>query len=154
MVVLTSRWPNSSWTGADVVAVLQQVGGERMPEGVARGGLGDPGAVDRLLHRPLKDGFVEVVPATLAGDAVHVNARGREDPLPSPGSAGVRVLAEERAGQLDPAGAVPEVVVVLPAPPLEVGEQVGLHRGRQHGGAIRVPLAVADGELVRREVHV
>ena len=100
--------------GANVVAVLPQVGGERVPEGVARGGLGDPGAADRLLHRPLKDGFVEMVTATLAGDAVHVDARGREDPLPSPGSARVRVLAEERAGQLDPAGAVPEVVFVLP----------------------------------------
>ena len=75
--------------GADVVAVLQQVGGERMPKGVVRGWLGDPGAPDRLLHRPSKDGFVQVVPATLAGDAVHVHARGREDPLPSAGPAGV-----------------------------------------------------------------
>jgi hypothetical protein len=140
--------------GADVVAVLQEVGGERVPEGVARGGLGDSGAADRILPRPLKDGFVEVVTATLAGDAVHVEARGREEPLPSQGSARVRVLAEERAGQLDPAGAVPEVAVVLPAPPLEVGEQVGLYRGRQHGGAIFMPLAVADGELVRREIDV
>ena len=97
---------------------------------------------------------MEVVTATLAGDAVHVDARGREDPLPSPGSARVRVLAEERAGQLDPAGAVPEVAFVLPAHPLEVPKQVCLHRGRQHGGAILMPLAVADGELVRCEVHV
>lgn len=132
----------------------KQVGGERVPAGVARGGLGDSGAADRILHCPLKDGFVEVVTAMLAGDAVHVDARGREDPLPSPGSARVRVLAEERAGQLDPAGAVPKVVFVLPAHPLEVREQVCLHRGRQHGGAIVVPLAVADGELVRRDIDV
>jgi hypothetical protein len=50
------------------------VGGERVPEGVARGGLGDSGAADRILHRPLKDGFVEVVTATLAGDAVRGNS--------------------------------------------------------------------------------
>src|SRR5262249_5108881 len=66
--------------GADVVAVLQQMGGERVPEGVARGGLGDPGAADRVLYRPLKDRFVEVEPTTLAGDAVHVDAGGRGDP--------------------------------------------------------------------------
>src|SRR5215471_6135756 len=58
--------------GADVEAVLQQVGGERMPEGMARGGLGNPGAANRLLHRPLKDRFVEVVPAPLTGHAVHI----------------------------------------------------------------------------------
>jgi hypothetical protein len=34
IVVLTSRWPRLL-NGADVVAVLQQVGRERMPEGVA-----------------------------------------------------------------------------------------------------------------------
>jgi hypothetical protein len=45
--------------GADFVAVLQQVGGERVPEGVARGRLGDSGAADASLHRPLEDGFVE-----------------------------------------------------------------------------------------------
>ena len=58
------------------------------------------------------------------------------------------------AGQLDPARAVPEVAVVLPAHALEVGVQVCLHRGRQHRRAVLVPLAVADGELVRREVHI
>ena len=73
---------------------------------------------------------------------------------PSPGSARIGVLAEERAGQLDPAGAMLEVGFVLAAHPLEVGEQVCPHRGRQHGGAILVPLAVADGELARREVNM
>jgi hypothetical protein len=66
----------------------------------------------------------------------------------------VRVLAEERAGQLDPAGTVPEVAFVLPADVLEMGEEVYLHRGRQHRGAVLVPLAVADGELIRREVDI
>ena len=80
-----------------------EVRGKRVPEGMARGRLGNPRAPDRVLDRPLKDGFVEVVTATLAGDAVHVDARGREDPLPSPGSPGVRVLAQERPGQVDSA---------------------------------------------------
>ena len=35
--------------GADVVAILQQLGGEGLPEGMARGGLGAPGAAARLL---------------------------------------------------------------------------------------------------------
>src|SRR5262245_26949643 len=121
---------------------------------MARGGLCNPRAPDRVLDRPLEDRLVQVVAAALTGHAVYIEASRREDPLPSPGSAGVRVLAQERAGQLDPARAVPEVAFVLPVHTLEVGAQLSLHRGRQHGGAILVPLAVADGELVRREIDV
>src|SRR5262249_32549925 len=49
------------------------------------------------------------VAAALAGDAVHVDTRGREDPLPTPIPPGVRVFAKKRAGQLDPACPAPEV---------------------------------------------
>lgn len=99
--------------GADVVALLQQVGGKRVTEGVARRRLGDPGGTDRILHRPLEHGFVEVVAAPLAGHGLYVETRGGEDPLPAPFAPGVRVLAQERAGQFDPAGAVAEVGLVL-----------------------------------------
>ena len=107
--------------GADVVALLQQVGGKRVTEGMARRRLGDPGGTDGILHRSLKHGFVKVVPASLAGDGLHVETRGGEDPLPAPFAAGVRVLAQQRAGQFDPAGAVTEVGLVLLVSALEGG---------------------------------
>ena len=72
-------------------------------EGMARGGLGNPCAPDRVLDGSLKNRLVEVVAASLTGHAVHIEASRWEDPLPSPGSASVRVLAQERAGQFDPA---------------------------------------------------
>jgi hypothetical protein len=121
---------------------------------VARGRLNDPRRPDRVLDGPLEDRLVKVVATPLTGQAIQVEACRREDPLPSPTSAGVRVFAQERAGQLDPASTMPEVAVVLPAHALEVGRQVGLHRGRQHGRAILVSLAIADGDLVQREVNV
>src|SRR5215471_580412 len=98
---------------------------------MARGGLGNPRAPDRVLDRPLEDGLVQVVAAALTGHAVYIEASRWKDPLPSPGSAGVRVLAQERAGQLDPPRAVPEIAFVLPAHTLEVGAQLSVHRGRQ-----------------------
>ena len=41
--------------GADVVAVLEQVGREGVPQGVRAGPLGDAGPPDRLLDGPLED---------------------------------------------------------------------------------------------------
>src|SRR5439155_426848 len=97
-----------------------------MTEGMACGLLGNPGAADGILHGPLENGFMEVVTATLPGETLHVEARGREDPLPPPVPAGVRVLARQGVGQLDPAGAATEVGLVLLARALEVGDQRGL----------------------------
>jgi hypothetical protein len=56
---------------------------------------------------------MEVVTATLAGETLHVEARGWENPLPPPVPARVRVLACLGVGPLDPAGTVAEVGVVL-----------------------------------------
>jgi hypothetical protein len=77
----SSRWVAKEW-----------------PEGMARGGLGDAGGTDRVLHGALENGFVEMVAATLAGNVVHVESRGREDPLPRPFTPSVWVLAEEGSG--------------------------------------------------------
>ena len=40
----------------DIVAVLKQLGGKGMPEGVTTGRLGDPGFPDGLFDSPLQDG--------------------------------------------------------------------------------------------------
>src|SRR3989304_1431188 len=62
----------------------------------------------------------------------HVGASGREDPLPAPLPARVRVLPHECSGKLDPAGAALEVLVVLPPYKLEVPRKVGLDGGGEH----------------------
>ena len=67
--------------GADVLAVLQQVGRERVAERVGAGALGDAGRRYGALQLTLQDGLVQVVTATLAGLWVQVDARGREPPV-------------------------------------------------------------------------
>lgn len=49
--------------GADVLAPLQQVGGKRVPEGVAAGLLGYPSLGDGSLHRLLHHARVQMVAA-------------------------------------------------------------------------------------------
>ena len=83
--------------GADVVAGLEQVGGEGVAEGVAGGVLGDAGAPDGLLHGALDDGRVDVVTALVAGAAVGPAALLGEDPLPAPLPGSVGVLALQSA---------------------------------------------------------
>src|SRR5262249_58805749 len=111
---------------ADVVALLDQMSGEGVAEGVARRRLRDAGTADRVLHRPLEDGFVEVMAASLAGEAVDVKAGGGKDPLPAPQTARVGVLVHLGPGQFDPASALSEVSLMLLPHAFNVGGPSGL----------------------------
>src|SRR5688572_2745020 len=83
---------------ADIVASLQQVTSEGVPESVPRCPLTDSDATNDVLDGGLGNRFVEVMAPSPAGDAIHVEARGRKYPLPRPLPAGVWVLARQRPG--------------------------------------------------------
>lgn len=93
----------------DIVAVFQEVGGERVAQHVRRGVLHDTGSSRCFRDRALDHRFVEVVPSTLSGFRVQVGAGGREAPLPSPLPPCIGVLATERIGQLNPSASVAQV---------------------------------------------
>jgi hypothetical protein len=70
----------------DIVAVLKQMSGKGMSEGVTTGRLGDPGFPDGLFDSPLQDGFVEMMPLLPAGHkkgARHAS-EGEPGPVPFP----------------------------------------------------------------------
>ena len=113
--------------GADVVAALEEVGGEGVADGVAAGAFGEAGGEDGVVDGALEDRLVEVVAAPGGGGRVVVVAGGGEDPLPGPFAAGVGELAVEGVGEGDGAGAVGEVVEVLG---LDLGEVRGSMRRR------------------------
>jgi len=110
--------------GADVVAVLEQMGGERMSQRVRSGALGDPDPARGVLDRSLQDRLVQVMPAEMASQPVAIEARGGEDPLPDPFPSGVRILSQERGRQLYPPGTLRQVVLVLGADVREVPDEV------------------------------
>lgn len=63
---------------ADVVAIVEEVGGEGVSEGVTTRPLRDARPVHGVLHRALDRALVQVVAAPMAGLAVGVNAGGGE----------------------------------------------------------------------------
>jgi hypothetical protein len=60
--------------GTDVVACLQQVSSEGVPKSMTTHVLDDARPGDRILHRPLDQGLVDMVPTFFAGTPVR---RGR-----------------------------------------------------------------------------
>ncbi len=70
--------------GADVVTVRQEMCGKRMPKGVAGDPLGQPGFSRCRFQRPLKQGFVDVMTALLAGLGVSPAAFLRVSSRPKP----------------------------------------------------------------------
>jgi hypothetical protein len=85
----------------DIGPRRQQVSGKGMAERVRTDALGDRRGERRLADRPLDDGLVEVVATALARDAVRVDARGREDPLPGPFARCAGILDAQGGRQFD-----------------------------------------------------
>src|SRR3972149_4062268 len=110
MVVLTSRCPSNSWTARmSCPSSSRWVANEwrKVWQG-ARPANPAPRAGAPTARRgpgPGRGG-----PAPLAGHPVDVDPGGREDPLPAPLAARVRVLPHQGSRELDPAGSAPEIV--------------------------------------------
>ena len=125
-----------------------------MAEGVTACGLGDAGLKDRLLHRALQNGFVQMVPALLSGYPVGIMARRWKDPLPRPRFARVGVFPVKGVGQGDTTQPFLQIFFMLPFDRLEVPEQ-GLFDGcGQHRVAVFVALPRSDDDLVPRKVDI
>jgi hypothetical protein len=84
---------------SNVVAVFQQMSGERMPQCVTARMARETGGADGLLDRSLDDRFVHVPAMPFAGLLVAEVRRGRENPLPGPIGCRGRVFAVERFRQ-------------------------------------------------------
>ena len=95
--------------GADVVAVGEQVGSERVAERVAGDALGERGRARGSGDGSLWEAAVQVVPVDLAGAGVGREGAGGEDPLPAPVRDGAGVLAGEGVGEPDRAVAGVEI---------------------------------------------
>lgn len=70
--------------GADVAALLEEMGGEGVAKSMTGGPVRDSRREDGSSHGLLEDGLVQMVPSVLSALLVNVEARGRKDPLPGP----------------------------------------------------------------------
>jgi hypothetical protein len=146
--------PEEFLDGADVVSVLEEVGGEGVSECVRGdvfvnfGGFG--GGTDGFLQQA----GVEVVAHGLFGGGVHREGGGGEEVLPCGFAGGVGVFAGEGVGEVDFAEAVSEVGLVDALDGLDLALESGDEGVGEDGGAVVFALAIADDDGVAAEVYV
>jgi len=80
----------------NVLAALEQVGGEAVAQRVAGGSLLEARPTDGVGDRALNDGLMEMVP--IRNPACTVCSGGGEEPAPVPGALRCRVLAGQGIG--------------------------------------------------------
>ena len=90
---------------ADVIAVLQQVSGKAVAQGVRRCRFGDASLLYRALERALEGLVLQVVAAHQPAARIGRMVILREHPEPGPGGAHARVLAIQGVWHLHAGGA-------------------------------------------------
>ena len=129
----------------DVVAGIEQVGREGVPQGVGGGGLDEPGPPNGLSRGLLHDCLVEMVPVLSARLPVGVKRRGREHVLPPPVSVRVGAFLGQGEGQRRPAESAVEILLMKPARPFEVTDEVLVAGRRQYRDPAFRSFSVPDG---------
>ena len=140
--------------GADVVAVLEEMRGERMAKGVWGYGFVYSDNTGGLANCFLQNAFVEMVTPDFFGLGVNRARDGREKVLPEPFFGGVGVFSGEGVGQVDFAVAGFEVLLMNVSNGFEVRLQMRDQRIGEHGEAVFFAFAVADDDLVVTEVNI
>lgn len=140
--------------GADVVAALQEMGGEAVPEGVTAGGFGDAGRAEGKFHGVLKVFLAEVVAAGFEGARVDGEFGCGEDVLPRPGAGGVTIFPVEGGGKVDGSGPAGEVLTVQLLDAREVGLQRLDEPLREEGYPFALAFTFSNGDVVVGKVDV
>ncbi len=77
MVVRTLAGPEQLMDDSDVVAIVQEMRGQGVTEGVAGCALGDARCTNHTRHGTFQRGLVEVMPVPISGCDGHVGERKR-----------------------------------------------------------------------------
>ena len=138
----------------DVVAGLQQVGGETVAQGVRRSGLLDAGIAQGAAKGALEITFQQMMPAHQARARIRGQFGLREHPMPGPGLGRTAVLALQRVRQVHAGHALGAVQLPLRLDVSQVGVQRGLQRGGQHHHPVLGALAFSHNDRALAELDV
>jgi hypothetical protein len=139
---------------ADIVAVLEQVSGKAVAEGMAADVLFDAGQVGSAVDGTLQATGVGVMAAGGPIAGIRGQARGGEEVLPHPFRFGERVFAFEGVGQRDQAVAFLESLLMEEVDTLHVFAEGGDEVLGEHGEAVLEAFAVTNDNLALAEVDV
>jgi len=106
--------------GTNVVPILQEVRGERVPQRVAGGTFVNLRLPNGLLHHPLDGALVNVMPIRTTVAAITIVTFGCEHPLPSPFSLSVGVFPRKRRRKANASLTFGDCVVVIPFPTMQM----------------------------------
>lgn len=136
------------------MAVLEQVRGKAVTQGVARGRLVDAGQPHGLAEDALDGGRVLVGPPPAVPTTVEPESAGREDPLPGAEARGPELGAVDLGRNLGPPPARGHLPAMELVQALQVRPQRAHLDSRQQGDPVLLALAVADHDLTQPEVDV
>jgi len=139
---------------ADVVACLEEVGGEGVTEGVRGDVFVDLGEAGGFFDGFLHGGFAKMMAAGNSSTRVFGKISGGKEVLPDPIFVGVFVFAFEGIGQVDGAKAFGEVFFVEGFDVAQVKAQRFNDGIREDGNAVIFALAIAHNDGVVVEVNV
>ena len=98
--------------GADIVTGFEQVGGKRMPEGMAGNVFIQPSTAGGLFDGFLQGTGGHVVSAQVTAARINGQPGRKENKLPGPFRAGVRVFSGQGVGEKNTAMALVEILLV------------------------------------------
>src|SRR5688572_24827836 len=139
---------------ANVVAVLEEMSGERMPEGVAAHTFVKAGFLGGLFHCALEGGFIEVVTALNATARVKRTPGGGKNVLPEEITGSVWVFSLECVREVDFTIALSQVLFMPDAGAFHLTFEVGSDGIGQRGNPVFFPLAIADRDGLVFEVNI
>lgn len=140
--------------GAYVDAAFEEVGCERMAQGVAGGGFREACLAGCVFELALHGGFMDVVTGDSAGSRVRAKGCGREEELPRPLAGGAGVFSQEGFGHVDVAASACEVIGVFLAFFGEVFFQAGFEGSRERNDPVFRAFSVVDDDGAMAEVDV
>jgi hypothetical protein len=118
-VLVTEQLLNCS----DIVPVLEEMRGERVPESMAARGFVDTRLADRFAHGALEHRLVGVVAQDGAAPRIPRKLPGREDVLPRPFARRPGVLPGHGVREADPGQGLGEVELVEAPHTLDLGRE-------------------------------
>jgi hypothetical protein len=128
----------------NIIAVLDQVRGERVPERMAARPPGDADVQNCLPHCTLDHAFMHVMTPLAAASRVSTSMLGGKEPLPTPVFRRPGKLEAEGVGQEDLSDSGSEVLVVDSLDAGKPRRKRGFDHERQRSDAVSLPFRVAD----------
>ena len=140
--------------GSDVGAVFEEMGCERVSEGVGGDSLGESGAECGSADGSLGSGGMEMMAPEASGSGVSRELSRREDPLPAPFDSGAGMLAGEGVGEFDAGGIAIEVESMERSDSLQVEGDGVSECGGEEGDTVAIAFAFSDGDLLPAGVEI